>query len=150
MAEAVRSRYRLEDQIGFVLRIAVQFHTAIFTSQMIEGLTQTQFATLSKLREVGHCSQTQLARLLVLDAATTKGVVDRLELRGLVAVQADREDRRRRLLSLTPEGISLVQRAEVVAARISEATLSALTAPERARLVHLLRRMTNADPDGTD
>jgi DNA-binding MarR family transcriptional regulator len=150
MAEAVRSRYRLEDQIGFVLRIAVQFHTAIFTSQMIEGLTQTQFATLSKLREVGHCSQTQLARLLVLDAATTKGVVDRLELRGLVAVQADREDRRRRLLSLTPDGISLVQRAEVVAARISEATLSALTAPERARLVHLLRRMTNADPDGTD
>ena len=76
-------RYVLDDQVGFLMRIAMQRHTSIFTSRMIEGLTQTQFAALAKLYEVGPCSQNHLGRLIYLDAATIKGVVDRLHLRGL-------------------------------------------------------------------
>jgi MarR family protein len=44
----------------------------------------------------GPRSQNQLGRLIYLDAATTKGAVDRLEDRGFVAVRADARDRRRR------------------------------------------------------
>jgi DNA-binding MarR family transcriptional regulator len=73
------SEYRLDDQVGFLLRVAMQRHTSIFMSRIIKGLTQTQFAALAKLREVGPCSQNQLGRLIYLDAATTKGVVDRLD-----------------------------------------------------------------------
>ena len=76
-------RYVLDDQVGFLMRVAMQRHTSIFTSRMIEGLTQTQFAALAKLYEVGPCSQNYLGRLIYLDAATIKGVVDRLHLRGL-------------------------------------------------------------------
>jgi MarR family transcriptional regulator, lower aerobic nicotinate degradation pathway regulator len=36
-----RKRYVLNDQVGFLLRVAMQRHTAIFTSRIIEGLTQT-------------------------------------------------------------------------------------------------------------
>ena len=79
--EAMKSRYQLEDQAGFLMRVAMQRHTTIFMSRMIEGLTQPQFAALAKLLEVGPCSQNQLGRLIYLDAATTKGVVDRLEAR---------------------------------------------------------------------
>ena len=32
-------RYVLDEQIGFLLRVAMQRHTSIFTSQMVEGLT---------------------------------------------------------------------------------------------------------------
>src|ERR1700754_4901329 len=78
--------YVLNDQIGFLLRVAMQRHTAIFMSRMIEGLTQTQFAALAKLFEVGPCSQNHLGRLIYLDAATIKGVVDRLSVRGFVTV----------------------------------------------------------------
>ena len=78
-----KSEYRLDDQVGFLLRVAMQRHTSIFMSRIVKGLTQTQFAALAKLREVGPCSQNQLGRLIYLDAATTKGVVDRLEVRGL-------------------------------------------------------------------
>ena len=46
---AADDRYVLDEQIGFLLRVAMQNHTAIFTSQMVEGLTQTQFASLAKL-----------------------------------------------------------------------------------------------------
>src|SRR6476661_5031219 len=63
-------RYVLDDQVGFLMRIAMQRHTSIFTSRMLEGLTQTQFAALAKLYEVGPCSQNHLGRLIYLDAAT--------------------------------------------------------------------------------
>ena len=71
-------RYVLDEQVGFLMRVAMQRHTSIFTSRMIEALTQTQFAALAKLYEVGPCSQNHLGRLIYLDAATIKGVVDRL------------------------------------------------------------------------
>ena len=41
--------YVLDEQIGFLLRVAMQRHTAIFMSQMADKLTQTQFAALAKL-----------------------------------------------------------------------------------------------------
>src|SRR5712691_10096163 len=93
-------RYVLDEQIGFLLRVAMQRHTSIFMSKMVEGLTQTQFAALSKLHEVGPCSQNHLGRLIYLDAATIKGVVDRLRVRGFVATSANQQDRRLRAVAL--------------------------------------------------
>ncbi len=72
--------YVLDEQAGFLMRVAMQRHTSIFTSRMVEGLTQTQFAALAKLYEVGPCSQNHLGRLIYLDAATIKGVVDQAAL----------------------------------------------------------------------
>ena len=94
----------LDDQVGFLLRVAMQRHTTIFMSRMVEGLTQTQFAALAKLYEVGPCSQNHLGRLIYLDAATIKGVVDRLCLRGFVTALNDPKDRRRRAVALTERG----------------------------------------------
>src|SRR5450759_788062 len=93
---AEHGRYVLDDQVGFLLRVALQRHTSIFTTRMIEGLTQTQFAALAKLYEVGHCSQNHLGRLIYLDAATIKSVVDRLGARGFITALNDPNDRRRR------------------------------------------------------
>src|SRR6188472_4364509 len=104
-------RYVLDEQIGFLLRVAMQNHTAIFTSQMMEGLTQTQFASLAKLYEVGPCSQNHLGRLIYLDAATIKGVVDRLNGRGLVTATSDPHDKRRRAVTLTDEGRRVTEAA---------------------------------------
>ena len=60
-----RKRYVLNEQVGFLLRVAMQRHTTIFTSRMIEELTQTQFAALAKLLEAGPCSQNHLGRLII-------------------------------------------------------------------------------------
>src|SRR5215475_4178989 len=79
-------RYVMEDQVGFLMRVAMQRHTSIFMSLMAHDLTQTQFAALAKLVEVGTCSQNQLGRLIYLDANTVKGVVDRLRMRKLVTI----------------------------------------------------------------
>src|SRR6201987_6236232 len=99
-----QGRYVLDDQAGFLMRVAMQRHTSIFTSRMIEGLTQTQFAALAKLFEVGPCSQNYLGRVIYREAATIKGVVDRLHLRVFVTAFNDPKDRRRRAVALTDRG----------------------------------------------
>src|SRR4029079_2065736 len=120
-------RYVLDDQVGFLMRIAMQRHTAIFTSRMIEQLTQTQFAALAKLHEVGPCSQNQLGRLIYLDAATIKGVVDRLRGRGFVTALSDPKDRRRLAVALTARGKAVTETAIKVAVEITADTLGPLT-----------------------
>lgn len=138
--------YVLDDQIGFVLRLAVQYHTAIFTSRMVEGLTQTQFATLAKLDEIGRCSQSDLVRLLTLDSATVNGVVDRMRQRGFIVITDDPNDRRRQWLTLSAEGERAIRAAREVASEITEETLTMLTPSERTRLIHLLRKMMDIPP----
>jgi DNA-binding MarR family transcriptional regulator len=134
-------RYVLDEQIGFILRVAMQRHTSIFTGRMIEGLTQTQFAALAKLYEAGPCSQNQLGRLICLDAATIKGVVDRLGARGAVTVLADPKDRRRRAVALTDRGRQVTEAAMLVAAEITTATLVAFSPEEQRLLTWLLKRL---------
>lgn len=133
--------YVLDDQVGFQLRVAMQKHTAIFMSQIPEGLTQTQFASLAKLYEVGPCSQNHLGRLIYLDAATIKGVVDRLEARGFVAICDDPRDKRRRALTLTDRGRAVTEAAIKIAADITAETLAPLSADEQRALARLLRKL---------
>jgi len=139
--DASDGRYILDDQAGFLMRVAMQRHTSIFTSRMIKGLTQTQFAALAKLYEVGPCSQNYLGRLIYLDAATIKGVVDRLHLRGFVTALNDLKDRRRRAVALTERGRTVTESAMAVASDITIATLGPLTADEQRQITKLLRKL---------
>ena len=135
-------KYALDDQIGFLLRICMQRHTTIFMSRMIGDLTQTQFAALARLLEVGPCSQNHLGRLIYLDTATIKGVIDRLRARNLVVIRNDPDDRRRRTISLTEAGRRLVVSAIKEANQITEETLAPLTAAETAQIVRLLQKLS--------
>jgi MarR family transcriptional regulator, lower aerobic nicotinate degradation pathway regulator len=133
--------YVLDEQVGFALRQAQQRHTTIFAAKMVEDLTPTQWAALAKLREVGDCSQNHLGRLTAMDAATIKGVIDRLTARGFTAIRPDPRDGRRILVALTPTGLDLYDRAAPIAARITDETLGPLDVEERSNLVALLRRL---------
>ena len=46
--------YRLDDQVGYLLRLASQRHTTIFQSLSVEGLTPTQFSALVRIAEQGE------------------------------------------------------------------------------------------------
>jgi MarR family transcriptional regulator, lower aerobic nicotinate degradation pathway regulator len=139
---AAPGRCVLDDQIGYLLRVAMQRYTAIFTARMIEGLTRTQFTALAKLAEAGPCSQNQLGRLIYLDAATIKGVVDRLGARGLVTARNDPADRRRRAVTLVERGREVTVAARLIAAEVTAATLSALNDDDRGTVIELLRKLS--------
>ena len=133
--------YRLEEQVGYILRQASQRHAAIFAARIPEQLTTTQFATLVRLQEVGPCSQNQLGRLTAMDGATVKGVTDRLIQRGFVAAKLDPEDGRRRMLALTPAGLDAVARGIPAGLEISAETLEPLSRDEREQFMKLLKKL---------
>src|SRR5271155_23087 len=134
--------YALERQGGFMLRLAQQRHTTIFASLMIEELTPTQWAAIAKLKEIGPSSQNLLGRLTAMDAATIKGVIDRLSKRGFTKTKPDPADGRRVVVALTEQGAALYERARPIATRVTEETLSPLDERERAELLALLARLT--------
>jgi DNA-binding MarR family transcriptional regulator len=135
------SGYVLDDQIGFLLRQVTQRHTTIFSHLMGDGLTPMQWAVLAKLHEVGRTSQAALGRAVYMDAATVKGTVDRLVVRGLVLRLQDAEDRRKLLVDLTSDGRETVLRNLDAASAISRETLAPLDAGEAQRLFALLGKM---------
>lgn len=135
------SDYRVDQQIGFFLRQANQRHVAIFTGRMGDRLTTTQWAALSKLKEIQPTSQNQLGRETAMDVATIKGVVDRLVARDFIQSAPDPNDGRRLILSLTPDGDAALLRNLATARAVTEETLSPLTSGERMMLIELLTKI---------
>lgn len=136
----IETDYRLDEQIGFVMRQANQRHLSIF-SRLINDFTPTQFATLAKIFEIGTVSQNDLGRQTAMDAATMKGVIDRLGKKGLVSTRPDPTDMRRLLVELTVAGEAAYQDNVLAANEITEETLGPLSNRERAQLASLLGKM---------
>ena len=132
--------YILESQVGFVMRRAVQRHIAIFSS-LIPHMTPTQFAALAKLCELGQASQNELGRLTSMDVSTIKGVVDRLRGRGLVSAEPLASDKRRLILTPTPQGKKKYHELLSKAKDVSRQTLSPLSNDERRQLIELLKKL---------
>jgi DNA-binding MarR family transcriptional regulator len=139
-ADDTAETYRLQDQIGFVLRKANQRHIAIFTARLAD-LTPPQFAALAKLYDVGETAQSQLGASIAMDAATIKGVIDRLKARGLVRLGRHEIDRRRLMVDLTAEGRTMIENLIPLAHEITSETLAPLTAKEAASLMRLLTKI---------
>lgn len=133
--------YRLDDQIGYILRRVTQRHLSIFAAAIPE-VTTTQFAVLARLAEIGPVSQNHLGRAAAMDAATIKGVVDRLAKLGLVATTADPADRRRLTVSLTSAGTELFAMRATTAVQVSADTVAPLSVAEAQALKALLLRLT--------
>ena len=132
--------YKLDDQVGYKLRLAMQRHLEIF-SRHLSDVTPTQFSILARLYEVGETSQNQLGRLVAMDAATTKGVIARLLEKDLVEARADPNDLRRLQISLTDAGRSLTIDAIEKACKITKDTVANLTGRDVKRLLELLDKM---------
>ncbi len=133
--------YVLDDQVGFILRRVSQRHAGIFAEGMVDKLTPTQFAALAKLYEMGSCTQNRLGRMTAMDAATIKGVIDRLGKRGLTCTWSDPTDGRRMLVGLTDKGRKIVGEAIPRAMEITEKTVQPLGRRERETLLRLLRKL---------
>jgi len=134
--------YKLDEQIGFILRIASQRHATIFQLHAVENLTPTQFSALLRLSEAGEVSQNHLGRLAAMDVATIKGVVDRLKTKGLIMSETDKLDKRRSIISLSEKGAALISDLKRAGVQISAETLAPLSPKEQKTLLGLLGKIS--------
>lgn len=133
--------YDLAEQVGFIMRQAAQRHVAIFNEIMGAELTPTQWAVLARLHQDGGSSQNLLGRQTAMDAATIKGVVDRLLKRKLVRTKPDPEDGRRVIVELTQAGADYTRELLPKAETVTKETLAPLPASQRATLLALLKQL---------
>lgn len=140
--QTTQKPYKLDEQIGYILRLASQRHSSIFQSNTLNKLTPTQYSALIRIAEIEHCSQNHLGRLTSMDVATIKGVVDRLHKRGLVTLNPDPNDRRRTLITLTDLAQEQLDDLYRIGHTITEKTLAPLTASEQQQLLKLLVKIT--------
>jgi DNA-binding MarR family transcriptional regulator len=75
------------------------------------GLTNGQFSLLMSLNRPKPAGMGSVASLLALDRTTLTAALKPLERRGLVKITPDPDDRRSRLMALTPNGTSLLAAA---------------------------------------
>src|SRR5882757_6994764 len=142
--EQFEQGYRLEDQVGFLLRRAY----LRASSNLIErigtyDLTAPQFATLARLDERGTLSQNLLGRLVAMEPANIRDVVLRLKKRRLVTCRRDPDDGRLNLVSLTPSGMALIEELIPIEIECTALTLASFNANEKRILYEMLGRLAD-------
>jgi DNA-binding MarR family transcriptional regulator len=144
-AARVEPAYRLDDQVGFLLRRAYQRASANLVERIgPHDLTAPQFAALARLYERGPLSQNLLGRLVAMEPANIRDVVLRLKKRRLVMTRRDPGDARLILVSLTPSGMSLVRELLPIEIECTATTLATLNAHEKKLLYELLGRLADS------
>jgi DNA-binding MarR family transcriptional regulator len=105
------------------------------------GLHPYHHAVLIALGESSHETQGSIADALGYDRGQLVGLLDELEKRALVERRRDPADRRRHLVSLTPDGKRMLAGLNTVARRNEDDFLDPLSDKERETLHALLRKL---------
>lgn len=114
------------------------------------GLYPGQELLLMRLAEQGELSQTDLSKLLGIDASTTTKTVQRLEHAGVVTRRAAPTDRRSVIVSLTDSGRELADRIATVWGELEEVTTAGLSVDDKRVALRLLERLEgNLCEDGS-
>jgi DNA-binding MarR family transcriptional regulator len=96
-------------QPGHMIRRLQQIAVGIFHQETQDlDVTPVQYAVLQLVHNQPRADQRTIARSIALDTSTTAAVIDRLEARALLQRHASPDDRRLRLLTLTPSGEELL------------------------------------------
>jgi MarR family 2-MHQ and catechol resistance regulon transcriptional repressor len=105
------------------------------------GLCLSDFAALEALLHKGPLTITEIQAKVLLASGSMTAAVDRLEKKGLVVRRSTPEDRRAKLLELTPEGKRLIESVFRRHAAALEAAMATLNRTERRQLHGLLKKL---------
>jgi MarR family transcriptional regulator, organic hydroperoxide resistance regulator len=139
---------QLDQQLCFALYSTSLAMTKIY-KPLLEplGVTYPQYLALLVLWERDGLAVSELGERLFLDSGTLTPLLKRMEVAGWLKRERATDDERRVLVSLTPEGRSLRQKAKRVPRQLAQTTrcsaeeLISLT----QRLQHLRTQLLGAD-----
>lgn len=110
-------------------------------SQETAGIGLSDFVVLEMLLHKGPQKVSDIGRAIALTSGAITAAVDRVEKRGLVVRTSDPNDRRARVVRLTPKGETLIRDLFDDHVAAMERATSGLTASERSTLVALLKKL---------
>lgn len=132
----------LEDLPGHYIRRLQQIAVGIFMDETADvNVTPVQFALLFAASQETGLDQRTLAGRIGLDTSTIGAVVDRLESRALIERQVSPDDKRVRLLSVTPAGKKLLQGVMPAMLRAQDRMLAPLPKADRPKFMAMVKRI---------
>ncbi len=136
----------LETQPGHQIRRLQQIAVGLFMEETAAfDLTPVQFAALAAVHRQPGMDQRTLARTIGFDTSTTGGVIDRLERRALMQRHASPDDRRVRLLTVTPDGETLLAAIVPCMLRAQQRILEPLPEADRPRFMRMLVKLVEGN-----
>lgn len=134
--------FDFEHAPGHLIRRAQQLAVAVFMEETAAfDVTPVQYAILNALMDSSGVDQVTLAGRVAFDAATSGSVIGRLEAKGWVRREADTQDKRRKLLWLTPEGEKAALQMKRAVVRAQGRIVGPLAPAEREQLIALLHKL---------
>jgi DNA-binding MarR family transcriptional regulator len=107
------------------------------------GLSPYHHAVLALLEEDPRETQAMIADALGYDRSHLVGMLDELEERGLIERRRDPADRRRHLVTLTPEGRRASMRLRAIVKRVENDFFAPLDDQQRETLKSLLQELAS-------
>jgi MarR family transcriptional regulator, lower aerobic nicotinate degradation pathway regulator len=133
---------------GHLIRRLQQIAVAIFVAET-EGfdVTPVQYAALLAIRIHPGIDQTTLVNVIAFDRSTIGAVVERLEAKKLIQRAAGAEDRRTKLLFITPQGRKLLADAATAVEAAQRTILAPLNQQERTAFMRILTKLVDSNND---
>lgn len=132
----------LPTNIGFHIRMAqMRIFREFYSAFDGSGVTPGMHTVLAIIRDNVGIRQRTLAELLMVREPNMTRMIQGLEASGLIAREIDKSDRRAFHLSLTENGVALMDGVQDRLDRLEEKLLSPLSAEERKNLREYLDRI---------
>lgn len=107
-----------------------------------DGLRGYHYRLLAALEEFGPRSQADVGRDTGIDRSDVTAALTELEARGLVERSVDRANRRRKIVTVTEQGVERLRELDGVIDGVQDDFLGPLTDAERREFLGLLARLT--------
>jgi DNA-binding MarR family transcriptional regulator len=135
------------DVLNRARRLTLETRRDIEANFKRHGLDSGEFDVLATLRRSGEpyaLRPTELYQSLMISSGGLTARLDRLEAAGLIRRRADEDDARSVRVELTPAGRRKIEAAFRADMELENKMVSGLHESERAELVRLLRKLTQA------
>jgi MarR family transcriptional regulator, lower aerobic nicotinate degradation pathway regulator len=107
------------------------------------GLRSYHYRLLAALEEWGPASQADLGRSTGIDRSDVTAALAELESRNLIERTPDPGNRRRNIVTLTPEGAGQLRDLDTLVGAIQDELLAPLTAAQRRQFITLIARIAD-------
>lgn len=132
---------KLENQLCFPLYVAAKEVVKKYRPLLEPlGLTYTQYIAMMVMWEHKSLTVGRLCELMCLDTGTLTPMLKKMETAGLVQRKRSKDDERSVIVTITPKGEALKEKAADVPARMSQCV--SLSQDEALTLLTLLKKLS--------